>query len=178
MPRLVEGLVVSIDIHEHVVRLVHLGEGESELTPAPVLEPVDLAVLRGDCGAVTLDHRRHLLALVRMDDETHFVMSHANSLWIKPPARSAVATRRKLVRQGWPNRENERPLKRSFKGLNSNRNDWSRTSFSRGVPPTKSCTVTKEILRRLRALIPFLGRSVPEYNPHLGISLDHRLVPR
>src|SRR5258706_502226 len=50
MLQLGEGLVVALDIHEHVVRLVHLAEGERELTPAQVLEPVDLAVLRGDRG--------------------------------------------------------------------------------------------------------------------------------
>src|SRR5207245_1822918 len=106
--QLTERLGVALDIHEHVVRLVHFGERKSELTAAPVLEAVNFAVLRGHRGAVALDHRRHLLTLVRMDDETQFVMSHANSLWMKPPARSTVATRRKQVRQGWRSKTNDR----------------------------------------------------------------------
>jgi hypothetical protein len=44
---------------------------------------MDLAVPRGHRAAVTLDHGRDLLALVRMDDETNFVVSHALSLWMK-----------------------------------------------------------------------------------------------
>src|SRR5262249_36707095 len=72
------------------VRLVHLGQRKGKLAAAPVLEPVDIAVPRGHRGTVTLDHGRHLLALVRMDDETDFVMSHAISLWIVPPAHAPL----------------------------------------------------------------------------------------
>src|SRR5690349_54224 len=101
MLELPERLRVALDVHENVVRLVNLGEREGELAAAPVLEPVYLAVLGAHRRAVAVDHRRDLLALVRVNDETNFVMSHALSLWIKPPARPAVATRRGLVRQGW-----------------------------------------------------------------------------
>ena len=76
MLELPERLRVALDVHEHVMGLVDLRERESQLAPAPVLEPVDLAVLRCHRRTVTLDHRRDLLALVRVDDETHLVMSH------------------------------------------------------------------------------------------------------
>src|SRR5688500_6867600 len=71
-----EGLVVALDIHEHVVRLVDLVDRVGELAAAPVFEAVNAAVAGGDHLPVTVDHRRDLLALVRMDDENDFVMTH------------------------------------------------------------------------------------------------------
>src|SRR6185369_13573681 len=74
---LAERLVVALDVHEHVVRLVHLLDRVGELAPAPVLEAVHRAVAGGDHALVALDHRGYLLALVGMDDENDLVMSHA-----------------------------------------------------------------------------------------------------
>ena len=85
MLELVQGFLIALDIHEHVMRLVHLGDGEGHLTPAPVLEAVDRTLAGGDGAAVALDHCGHLLALIGMDDEYDFVMTHAVSLWVKPP---------------------------------------------------------------------------------------------
>ena len=73
---------VALDVHQHVVRLVHLGDRVSELAPAPILEAVDPAAAGGDHRAVALDHRGHLLALVGMHDKYDFVMTHADSLLV------------------------------------------------------------------------------------------------
>jgi hypothetical protein len=79
---LVERLLIDLDVHQHVVCLVDLGDRVGELPAAPVFEAVDPAVLAGDGRAIPLDHRRHLLALVGMHDEYDFVMTHADrSLW-------------------------------------------------------------------------------------------------
>ena len=83
-----QGLVVALDVHEHVVRLVHLGDRVGELAAAPVLEAVHRAVAGRDDALVALDHRGHLLALVGMDDENDLVMPHADwllSLWVRAP---------------------------------------------------------------------------------------------
>ena len=71
-----ERLAVALDVHEYVMRLVHLGDGVGHLATAPVLEAVHHTVAGGDQRFVALDHARDLLALVRMDDKDHFVMSH------------------------------------------------------------------------------------------------------
>src|SRR5262249_39444787 len=101
MLELAQRLRVALDVHEHVVRLVDLRERESELAAAPILEPVDLAVLARYRRPVTLDHRRDLLALVRVNDETHLVMSHHISLWIEPPAQVRRCDAAGTVRQGF-----------------------------------------------------------------------------
>src|SRR5689334_22124604 len=57
--------------------LDHVGH----LAPTPVFHTVNNAAAAGDDALVALDHRRDLLALVRMDDKYDFVMTHANSFW-------------------------------------------------------------------------------------------------
>src|SRR5471032_2319432 len=100
MLEFVQGFLIALDVHEHVMRLVHLGDGIGHLTPAPVFEAVDQTFAASDRTAVALDHRRHLLALIGMNDEYDFVMSHAISLWVRPPvmrngeARQAGSTNR------------------------------------------------------------------------------------
>ena len=81
--------VVALDVHEHVVSLVHLLDRIGQLTAAPVFQTVDAATATGDERAVALDHRGHLFALVRMDDENHFVMSHVISLRFLPACPAA-----------------------------------------------------------------------------------------
>src|SRR5262245_9501958 len=82
---LVHRFLVALDVHQDVVRLVNLLDRIRELAATPVLEAMDLALPRGDRAAVAFDHRRNLLALVRMDDEDDLVVPHADSLWMKPP---------------------------------------------------------------------------------------------
>src|SRR4051812_37802474 len=99
---LAERLVVALDVHEHVVRLVHFLDRVGKLAPAPILEAMHAAVAGGDHALVALDHRGHLLALVGMDDENDLVMSHARvdsfsyglGLLIGPTAMRSGVTRK------------------------------------------------------------------------------------
>src|SRR5690606_2049993 len=88
---LAQRLEAALDVHEHVVRLVDLVDGIGELAPAPVFQPVDLAVAALDERAVALDHGGHLLALVRMDQEHDFVVTHDDSSRIKASRRCGEA---------------------------------------------------------------------------------------
>src|SRR5690606_34138142 len=72
----VEHGLVGFDVEQHVVRLDQVVDRIGELAAAPVLETVDLAIAALDQRLVALDHGRHLLALVRMDQEHDFVMTH------------------------------------------------------------------------------------------------------
>ena len=44
--------------------------------PKLLLETMDRAAARGNHAAIALDHRRNLFALIRVDQEHHFVMPH------------------------------------------------------------------------------------------------------
>src|SRR5207248_5099296 len=74
---LIERLLVGLDVHQHVVRLVHLGERIGELAPTPVLQTVHAAAAGGNHALIALDHRGHLLALIRMHQEYDLVMPHS-----------------------------------------------------------------------------------------------------
>ena len=92
---LVQRLLVELDVHQHVVCLVDLGDRIGELPPAPVLETVNPAVAAGDRRAIPLDHGGHLLALVGMHDEYDFVMTHADcSFWSVGAAARCAGGRR------------------------------------------------------------------------------------
>jgi hypothetical protein len=56
--------------------LMDLVDGIGERTPTPVLEAMDGPTPFLEVCLVALDHARHLLALARMNQEDHFVMSH------------------------------------------------------------------------------------------------------
>ena len=64
------------DVHEDVVRLVHLGDGKRQLAAAPVFEAVNGTAAVFDGRAVALDHMGDLLALVRVDQKHDLVVSH------------------------------------------------------------------------------------------------------
>ena len=51
-------------------------DGIGKLTAAPVFQAVNLAAVGFDGRTVTVDHRGHLLALVRVDQEHNFIMTH------------------------------------------------------------------------------------------------------
>jgi hypothetical protein len=72
------------------VRLVQLLDLIRELATTPVLETMNYAAVRGNERFVALDHRRDLFTLVRMDDKNDFIMAHAHSSWLKPPAMRTV----------------------------------------------------------------------------------------
>jgi hypothetical protein len=56
--------------------LVDLTDGMCQLTPAPVLFPMNLTTGALDHAPVALEHGWHLLALVRVDQKHDFVVSH------------------------------------------------------------------------------------------------------
>ena len=76
---LAERLVGDLDVHQHVVRLEHLGDRVRELAASPVFDAMDHPVAGGDRVAVSLDHRGHLLALIGMHDENDLVMAQGKS---------------------------------------------------------------------------------------------------
>ena len=89
-----EGLLIAFDVQEDVVRFVHFGDREGQLTPAPILESMHRAAAGSNHAFVAIDHRGDLLALVWMDQEHNFIMSHCISLWFKPPVASGEARNR------------------------------------------------------------------------------------
>jgi hypothetical protein len=97
--QLVQRLLVALDVHQHVVCLVDLVDRVGQLAPPPVLQAVDLAAAPFQVAAVPLDHRRHLLALARMNQKHHFVMSHVLT---DLRASSPSAPEADAVRQGDP----------------------------------------------------------------------------
>src|SRR5882762_9096236 len=74
-----ERLLIAFDVEENVVRFVHLGDGEGQLAPAPILETMHRSAAGTDHALVAIDHRRNLLALVRMDQEHDFIMPHCKA---------------------------------------------------------------------------------------------------
>ena len=56
--------------------LVDLGDGIDKLSPAPILNAMHLAAAAFDETPVALGHAGHLVALVRVDQEHHFVVAH------------------------------------------------------------------------------------------------------
>ena len=77
-----QGGRITLDVHQNIVCFVQLGDGERQLAPAPVFQAMDGTAVVLDQGAVTFQHGRNLLALVRVDQKTDFVVSHCDSLWI------------------------------------------------------------------------------------------------
>src|SRR3954454_7541196 len=74
--QVVEGLLVALDVHENVVRLVDFGDGVGQLASTPVFEAMHAAFAGGDHAFIALDHGGHLLALIRMDEKNDLVMPH------------------------------------------------------------------------------------------------------
>ena len=74
----------ALDVEQDVVRLDQVVDRIASLATAPIFQAVDLAAAILDQALVALDHGRHLLALVRMDQEHDFVMTHGGSLWMWP----------------------------------------------------------------------------------------------
>src|SRR5690606_6676556 len=76
LDQLVDGGLADLGVEQHVVGLDQVLDRVGQLAAAPVLEAVDGATGVLDQALVALDHRRHLLALVRVDQEHDFVMTH------------------------------------------------------------------------------------------------------
>jgi len=60
--------------------LVDLGDGIGELAAAPVFHAVHFAAFGLDHRAITLDHRRHLFTLVRVDQKHDLIVSQSKLL--------------------------------------------------------------------------------------------------
>src|SRR5690606_38534414 len=84
-----------------VVGLDQVVDRIGQLAAAPVLEAVDLALAALDQRLVALDHGGHLLALVRMDQEHDFIVTHECF-----PCGYSAATRKAVARiaprRSWP----------------------------------------------------------------------------
>ena len=68
--------LLDFDVQQHVVGFDQLLDRVSQLTAAPVFQAVDLAATILDQRLVALDHGGDLLALVRVDQEHDFIMTH------------------------------------------------------------------------------------------------------
>ena len=68
--------LAALDVHQDVVGLVDLVDRIGQLPPAPVLQPVNLAAILLDHRAIAIHHRLNLIALVGMDHEYDFIMTH------------------------------------------------------------------------------------------------------
>ena len=87
--QLFERLAPHFDVHQQVVRLVDLGHRVGKLPAAPILGAMDHPAAPFDQGAVTLDHAGHLIALIGVNHEYDFVMSHAVSFRLQASAYKA-----------------------------------------------------------------------------------------
>src|SRR6476661_3311559 len=73
-------VLVGLDVDAQVVRLGELVDLVGQLAAAPVLDTMHLAAAGGDHALVTLQHGRNLFALVRVDQQHDFIMTHGLSL--------------------------------------------------------------------------------------------------
>src|SRR5262249_26144419 len=74
------------------------GHRVGQLAPPPVFQAVNPPASGGDHRAVPLDHRGHLLALIGVHDEDHFIVTHCRCsswTWLRRPGlgRSPTASR-------------------------------------------------------------------------------------
>ena len=67
------------------MRLGELVDQVGQLAAAPIFHAVHFAAAGGDHALVALQHGWNLFALIRVDQQDDFVMTHADSLWMKPP---------------------------------------------------------------------------------------------
>ena len=81
---------LSTDLMKDVVEAMFLLEDDKDVRVI-ILTGNDRAFAAGDQLTITVNHRRNLLALVRMDDQNDLVMSHSSSPFglLGPPAMRA-----------------------------------------------------------------------------------------
>ena len=77
-----QDFLAALDVQAQVVGLGELLDQVSHLATAPVLDPVHDTATGGDQALVALQHGRNLFALIRMDQQNDFVVTHKCSLWI------------------------------------------------------------------------------------------------
>jgi hypothetical protein len=86
----VDRLGAALDVEQRVVGLGQMLDGIGKRATAPVLDAVDFAAFGFDERLVTLEHAGHLLALVRMDQEHDFIVTHCVSSWVSPRQRAGA----------------------------------------------------------------------------------------
>ena len=86
--------LIGLDVQAQIVRLVQLVDLVSQLAAAPVFDTVYLALAGNNHAFVALQHGWNLFALIGMDQQNDFVMTHNTPLAEKkPPAASTDAVR-------------------------------------------------------------------------------------
>src|SRR5690554_2974614 len=93
MSQLVHRGLGTFDVHQHVVSFVNLVDRVSQVTTAPIFQAMYLAAIFSDDAGITLDHRGHLLALIRMYHKNDFVVTHEFSLRFKQLSSAAGAVK-------------------------------------------------------------------------------------
>jgi hypothetical protein len=68
--------LVGFDVDAQVMRFGEFVDHVNQLAPTPVFNPVDFTATGHDHAFVTLQHGWNLLALIWMDHEYDFVMTH------------------------------------------------------------------------------------------------------
>ncbi|CFO08902.1 Uncharacterised protein [Bordetella pertussis] len=76
MLELIQRGLAALDVHADIVGLDQLLDGIGQLTATPVFQAMHRAALAGDKRLIALDHGGHLLALVGVNDEHYFVVTH------------------------------------------------------------------------------------------------------
>ena len=74
----IEGFLPALHVHQHVVRLLHLGDGVGKHAPTQVLAAVHLALAAFNNAGVTIHHHPGAFTLIRMDQKHDFVISQGN----------------------------------------------------------------------------------------------------
>src|SRR4051794_28212877 len=77
-----KNFLAALDVDAQIVGLGQLLDQVGHLATAPVFHAVHLAAGGGEDALVAFQHGRNLLALIRMDQEHDFIVTHWNSLWI------------------------------------------------------------------------------------------------
>ena len=66
----------AFDVHQNIVGFHEFLDRVCQLTAAPIFETVNLTAVAFHSSLVTLNHRRDLFALIRMDDEANLIVTH------------------------------------------------------------------------------------------------------
>ena len=74
----IQGFLPALQVHQHVVRLLHLGDRVGKHAPPQVLPAVHLALAAFNNASVTIHHYPGALTLIRMDQKHDFVVSQGN----------------------------------------------------------------------------------------------------
>ena len=82
-PDLFDHRNTTLNVQQNVMRFVDFVDRMGQLAAAPVFGAVHHTAGTGHHALVSLDHGRDLFALVRMDQEHDFIMSHRLPFWLK-----------------------------------------------------------------------------------------------